>query len=747
MLLETRADFEIERSKPFKTYDMDIKNPQILFDILCDKTYQYPLITMVQEYMSNARDAHRESGIADRPIEIILPTLLDPTLSIKDFGPGISPQRMQDVFIYLGGSTKRGDNRQHGGFGIGAKIGFAYTDTFHILSRFDGNEIEYMVYKGPDRLGHIDHITELPTEDHTGVTIQLPIQLIDIDRICRAVMKCCFFWRVQPKLINIPRKFSHIELKGWNIPQDQMLCVPYDHRNNLYLDILEIQADPLVVVDRIIYGTLQESLEIPYKKLLRPTVLFLETGEVDVAVNRENLQYNNHTWTILKNIIQRNIKVSRDKAIGTLINTPSYELNGLRDHLSSVINEVVTKITIEANWGDQTIFYQPSKPSPLSIRIPDEWNVQIVVIPNVKKIEKQDIYTLKSELPGPIKQYRHDILPLDTNDLYIIDDRDTASVSLLMVNRWIKKTYSSGKRYIILRHRDRHIKVDEWVFKLAEEITIDLLSNYVKKSKRKGQNGRAHKAYTMTDPYQPRVEVDELKNYKWLVERDDNLLLTIPRREAAQISHCANRIDHAIKILVKLGHIRDDQVRFVLISNVSGYKRILREYAQVAPAIPWLAKSANLIRNIQYENFQQLQFAVVAMRKLKYRLGESLCIKADRMIPHYYTDILAQLPISDIKDPYIAGIVEYEKLRVYVSKHREMREIDVFFNGSSETSRRYKKFVTKFWYEIHGSSREVWDIQEYKILTALANSGIMSPDIIPELVHYLNNHYMREKDE
>jgi len=103
----------------------EIGDPTVIFDMICNRIYATPLRTSIQEYMSNARDSHREAGVPHVPIQVVLPTPLDRSIRIRDFGMGISPDRMSNVFVKLGVSTKRINNSQTGGFGVGAKSAFS----------------------------------------------------------------------------------------------------------------------------------------------------------------------------------------------------------------------------------------------------------------------------------------------------------------------------------------------------------------------------------------------------------------------------------------------------------------------------------------------------------------------------------------------------------------------------------------------------------------------------------------------
>lgn len=64
--------------------------------------------------MSNARDANREVGRGDVPIEVTISSLNGHMLYIKDNGPGIDPERMATVYTRYGSSTKRGTTSRPG---------------------------------------------------------------------------------------------------------------------------------------------------------------------------------------------------------------------------------------------------------------------------------------------------------------------------------------------------------------------------------------------------------------------------------------------------------------------------------------------------------------------------------------------------------------------------------------------------------------------------------------------------------
>ena len=135
-LNEARPFVESSGSMPEQFFS--IKDTGMIFDILRSKMYSNPILAICREISCNARDAHREVGKPDVPVQIMLPNHFDPNYRIKDFGPGISPDRISNIFIQYTASTKRDDNIQTGGFGLGAKTPFAYSDSFAINTNFQG---------------------------------------------------------------------------------------------------------------------------------------------------------------------------------------------------------------------------------------------------------------------------------------------------------------------------------------------------------------------------------------------------------------------------------------------------------------------------------------------------------------------------------------------------------------------------------------------------------------------------------
>jgi hypothetical protein len=129
---------------------------------------------VVRETVSNAYDSHILAG-QTAPIEITLPTALNPNFIVKDFGVGMSRQELSDTYRKYGSTTKNRRNDQIGGFGFGAKAPLAIVAQFVVTSIKDGKKNVVLVAKGTDGIGAFNFFDELDTDEPNGVEISIPI--------------------------------------------------------------------------------------------------------------------------------------------------------------------------------------------------------------------------------------------------------------------------------------------------------------------------------------------------------------------------------------------------------------------------------------------------------------------------------------------------------------------------------------------------------------------------------------------
>lgn len=189
---------QVESSGELQEQFFSIKDQGMIFDILRNKMYSNPILAICREISSNARDAHREIGTPEKPVVIHLPTGLEPDYKIKDFGPGISPDRMSNIFIQYTASTKRDDNIQTGGFGLGAKTPFSYSDTFTIITVVDNIRYNYACFIDETKVGKLALLSKESVNEPNSTEISIPVKPVDFHQFNQWTEQACRHWDVKP---------------------------------------------------------------------------------------------------------------------------------------------------------------------------------------------------------------------------------------------------------------------------------------------------------------------------------------------------------------------------------------------------------------------------------------------------------------------------------------------------------------------------------------------------------------------
>lgn len=178
------------------TRSFGVSDDPMLMSMLSTGFYQRPLRTMIQEVMFNAWDAHRMGNCQHRPIDIYLNETTG--LIIRDYGPGIDPgendDNMHEIYCMYGGSTKRKMKNQTGGFGLGSKSPFAYTESFTVTSHFGGTKNMYLISRVSESNGGKPGMTSLvrvPTTE-TGLLVTVPLKKGDLLRAYEFVKDVLF---------------------------------------------------------------------------------------------------------------------------------------------------------------------------------------------------------------------------------------------------------------------------------------------------------------------------------------------------------------------------------------------------------------------------------------------------------------------------------------------------------------------------------------------------------------------------
>lgn len=293
------AEQEITTGTPDSlSFSIDDNNP-VIFSILRDKMYTDKIGSICREVASNSRDANREAGRADIPIEIEISNnndLLqtgDTTITFRDFGTGITPDRMANVFVKYAASTKRTTNSQTGGFGLGAKTPFAYTDSFLVSTKcyVDGVKMHYLynaIIDGSGK-GKMILISENPTTDNTGTEIIIPVESEeDRDEFEQKSHFYTLFWE-NVRYIGFYRDTPELNVK-YEV-EDFKVIAPKDgdYCHHYYYGIIDGIPYPIHP------DCYSQGLTYSF-----PVVFNLPLDKVTISASRESIQLNDDTQKFLR---------------------------------------------------------------------------------------------------------------------------------------------------------------------------------------------------------------------------------------------------------------------------------------------------------------------------------------------------------------------------------------------------------------------------------------------------------------
>lgn len=390
------------------TFGISRSNEAHIMTILRDTLYSDKVMAVIREYASNAWDAHQQSGKGHIPIKVTLPTVMSPTLVIRDFGMGLSEQDVFQVYTQYGESTKRHTDDAVGMLGIGGKSAFCYSDTFTITSWHDGTKSIYVAVLDASDVGEIQKLHVEPCDpNEIGLEIQVPVKIADITEFHDKARGFFKYFNPLPDIhlatpmtpedpanedpfnsrrplpdttrFVLPQIERHVTPYGFIAENDRqwtaiMGCVPY--RLDIYQIQKELEAEGL-------WDTIHR---------LKGAVYF-NIGEVQVSASREDLKYSDFT----KAAIAAKIPLLIDAYITDVLDTLAGKA-GVTDwekRQKAVFMSGTLKVPIPKRYGDWgrhavPLWKDGGRPASFNLQVRGQWTPNIVVSPHTKLYLRDD---------------------------------------------------------------------------------------------------------------------------------------------------------------------------------------------------------------------------------------------------------------------------------------------------------------------------------------------------------------------
>lgn len=289
-----------------QTIDFGISSSAEFFNILSSTLYKDQILAVVRETLCNAWDAHIEAGVTHTPVEI---TLTGDKFIIRDFGKGIHKDDMGPIYGTYGNSTKKNDGMQTGGFGLGCKAPFAYTDHFEVISSHDGVRTIYNLSKSSAQAQGkpgIVPIASFPTEE-TGLQVSIRIQGKDISRFKSLIQRIASNGDMNMKLngdLIVPLGFD-LSKGNYLLTKDPVLDTPtlvmVRYGNVVYpIDQVEAISHPYQrIVEHLSKLDRSSHRYNPYRLILQAP-----PHSISVTPSRESLSMQEHTTKTLNSLMK-----------------------------------------------------------------------------------------------------------------------------------------------------------------------------------------------------------------------------------------------------------------------------------------------------------------------------------------------------------------------------------------------------------------------------------------------------------
>ena len=170
----------VVKSGNFEENNFTIEASAKAFFILSDGLYSNKIKAVIRELSTNAYDSQVDAGNQDTPFDVHLPTRLEPTFYVRDYGTGMSHEDCMQLYTTYFRSTRNDSNDAVGCLGLGSKAPFAYADQFNVESYQDGVVRIYTAYQSEDGTPMFSLMDTQDTEEANGLKVTMAVKEDDL---------------------------------------------------------------------------------------------------------------------------------------------------------------------------------------------------------------------------------------------------------------------------------------------------------------------------------------------------------------------------------------------------------------------------------------------------------------------------------------------------------------------------------------------------------------------------------------
>jgi hypothetical protein len=461
---------------------IDKANIDFITTLLTSNLYSKPFESFLRETIANAYDSHLEAG-TDKNIILLFEgkNEYSYTVSIRDYGTGVSPERFEKIYRNIGSSTKRESNDFIGMFGIGRFSALSCADTANITSYYNGKKYSYIMYKNGNSL-NIDKLSEVEGDYPNGLEVSIQVKKDSYYDWDTAIYQLCLFDKLYVackgecccELRNAAENFNNRKVKDYNNTFSKCNILS---RYKLYYR-----------VGNILYEADGEHTYINTKGL----IINIPIGTVDITPSRENLQYTEFTNKTLKeksNEVKAILQDMATKAFDKDMTLEYFFTNVVLGDSFSIPTDVTNKEYLEIDKKDIELVIPNATIN--GKKIPDEYDR---FLEEIKYITADKNLVHKNVNYRRGKYYGENLREFMRGDFILVDKLDKVTKAVTM--DYFKDTTDNKPKVILIYEGIAllkqkifdHLKVGrnllykpetiaEYIDFLFDNLTIETISN------------------------------------------------------------------------------------------------------------------------------------------------------------------------------------------------------------------------------------------------------------------------------
>lgn len=294
LIQEDASRFRMKGVEAEKIEYKIVDSPELKM-LLSGGVYKDKSRAVIRELSTNAWDAHISAGNLDKPFDLQLPTYKDPTFRIRDYGTGLSKEKMEKMYCQYGNSDKNKDDAYNGCMGIGSKVPFAYAPIWTATSYYNGRK--YIYQNAKDEMGQpvLIPVGEFETDEPNGLEVTVPVKQADCGTFLQSAKEVYRPFAIKPRVVSHPNFASEslsvkFQGKGWKMVGGV--------QTHAVMSMVEYPIDDKFFGRKKVeeLSQYEQNEETKYQRLLK-SGLFIDfpNGSVQFNIGREELQYTDFT--------------------------------------------------------------------------------------------------------------------------------------------------------------------------------------------------------------------------------------------------------------------------------------------------------------------------------------------------------------------------------------------------------------------------------------------------------------------